>query len=83
MYEYALQLIKAGKAFADDLELGKGDEDRNNWLPSILRNLSIEETLERFAEVKTGSEEGQRWCTYDSPNGDLRDPVIYRCNLTP
>jgi glutamyl-tRNA synthetase len=27
IYDYALQLIKSGKAFADDSELGKGDED--------------------------------------------------------
>ncbi|RFU27068.1 hypothetical protein B7463_g9266, partial [Scytalidium lignicola] len=88
MYEYALKLINDGKAFADDSELGKGDEDRKNRLPSKRRNLSIEETLHWFAEMKSGSEEGRRWClrariAYDSPNGTLRDPVIYRCNATP
>lgn len=88
MYEYAIRLIKDGKAFADDSELGKGDEDRKNRLPSKRRDLGIEETLEHFAEMKTGSEEGQRWCirariAYDSPNGTLRDPVIYRCNMIP
>ena len=87
MYEYAIQLI-AGKAFADDSELGKGDEDRKNRLPSKRRNLSIEETLEHFADMKTGSEEGQRWClrariAFDNPSGTLRDPVIYRCSLIP
>lgn len=87
MYKFALQLINAGKAFADDSALGKGDEDRKNRLPSKRRNLSIEETLKHFAEMKTGSEEGLRWClrariAYDSPNGTMRDPVIYRCNLT-
>ncbi|KAI1172977.1 glutamyl-tRNA synthetase [Nemania sp. FL0916] len=88
MYEYALQLIKDGKAFADDSELGKGDEDRKNRLPSKRRDLGIEETLARFEEMKSGSEEGRRWAlrariAYDSPNGTLRDPVIYRCNLQP
>ncbi|KAI9147203.1 putative glutamate--tRNA ligase, cytoplasmic [Paramyrothecium foliicola] len=88
MYEYALQLIGDGKAFADDSELGKGDEDRKNRLPSKRRELSIEEALSRFQEMKTGSQVGQRWClrariAYDSPNGTLRDPVIYRCNMTP
>ena len=88
MYEYAVKLIKDGKAFADDSELGKGDEDRKNRLPSKRRDLDIEETLKWFSEMKTGSTEGQRWCIrariqYDSPNGTLRDPVIYRCNLTP
>lgn len=87
MYEYAIQLIIAGKAFADDSELGKGDEDRKNRLPSKRRDLGIEETLQHFGEMKTGSEEGRRWClrariAYDSPNGTMRDPVIYRCNVT-
>ena len=88
MYDLAIQLIKDGKAFADDSELGKGDEERKNRLPSKRRSLGIEETLARFAEMTTGSGEGRRWCirariAYDSPNGTLRDPVIYRCNSTP
>ncbi|KAI7540738.1 glutamyl-tRNA synthetase-like protein [Hortaea werneckii] len=31
MYELALKLIRAGKAFADVSELGKGDQDRETW----------------------------------------------------
>lgn len=54
MYEYALKLIQSGKAFADNSELGKGDEDRKNRLPSKRRDLSIQQTLDRFAEMKTG-----------------------------
>ncbi|GAB1735682.1 hypothetical protein NU219Hw_g4250t1 [Hortaea werneckii] len=88
MYELALKLIQVGKAFADDSELGKGDLDRRNRLPSKRRDLSIEETLAHFAEMQEGTEKGQRWClrariAYDHPNGTLRDPVIYRCNLQP
>ena len=88
MEKFAIQLIKDGNAFADDSALGKGDEERRNRLPSQCRGLGVEETLARFEEMKTGSAEGQRWCirariAYDSPNGTLRDPVIYRCNLTP
>jgi glutamyl-tRNA synthetase len=49
--------------------------------------MGIKETLALFEEMKTASTEGQGWCirariAYDSPNGTLRDPVIYRCNLT-
>ena len=88
MYELALELVQAGKAFADDSELGKGDHDRRNRLPSKRRDLSIEETLVHFAEMKEGTAKGQRWClrasiAYDHTNGTLRDPVIYRCNLQP
>ncbi|RMY31848.1 hypothetical protein D0866_07014 [Hortaea werneckii] len=61
MYELASKLIWAGKAFADDSELGKGDQDRRNRLPSKRRDLSIEETLAHFAEMKEGTAEGQRW----------------------
>ncbi|ERS95098.1 glutamyl-tRNA synthetase [Sporothrix schenckii 1099-18] len=88
MYDLALQLIRDGKAFADDAELGKGDEDRKNRLPSKRRDMSINGTLARFADMTAGTDEGRRWClrariAYDSPNGTLRDPVIYRCNQTP
>ncbi|KAI7334126.1 glutamyl-tRNA synthetase [Hortaea werneckii] len=88
MYELALRLIEAGKAFAYDSELGRGDQDRRNRLPSKRRDLSVEETLGHFEEMKEGTAKGQRWClrariAYDHPNGTLRDPVIYRCNLQP
>ena len=88
MYDYALQIIGNGKAFADDSELGKGDEDRKNRIPSKHREMDVAETLRWFAEMKAGSAEGRRWClrakiACDSPNGALRDPVIYRCNDTP
>jgi glutamyl-tRNA synthetase len=87
MYDHAVQLIKDGKAFADDSELGKGDESRKNRLPLKHRDMGIDKTLQRCAGMKTGSAEGQKWAlrariAYDSPNGTLRDPVIYRCNMT-
>jgi len=88
MYNYAIKIIKDEKAFSDDSELGKGDEVRKNRLPSKRRELSIEDTLARFEDMKSGSEEGQRWClrariAYNSPNGTMRDPVIYRSNHIP
>jgi glutamyl-tRNA synthetase len=39
MYELALKLIKGGKAFVDDSELGKGDEYRQNRPPSNVADL--------------------------------------------
>lgn len=58
---------------------------RMDGIPSRRRDLSIEETLAKFAEMTSGSEEGQKWClrakmSVDDPNKALRDPVIYRCN---
>lgn len=58
---------------------------RKDGIPSKRRELSIEDSLARFAEMTTGSIEGQKWClrakmSVDDPNKALRDPVIYRCN---
>ncbi|KAI9269578.1 tRNA synthetases class I, catalytic domain-containing protein [Helicostylum pulchrum] len=88
MYELALKLIKDGKAFCDDTEQMAMREERTARIPSKCRDNSIEENLRRFAEMAKGSEEGLKNCLrakidYNSPNGTMRDPVIYRCNLTP
>lgn len=58
---------------------------RMDGLPSARRNMSVEDTLARFAEMSTGSAEGRKWClrarmSVDDSNKALRDPVIYRCN---
>jgi glutamyl-tRNA synthetase len=50
------------------------------------RNLSVEENLRRFDEMKRATEFGQTCCLrakidMQDKNKALRDPVIYRCNL--
>lgn len=56
---------------------------------SARRERSVEENLRIFTEeMKNGTEEGLKNCLrakidYKAPNKALRDPVIYRCNLTP
>ena len=57
-------------------------------IASKRRDSSVEDNLDRFAEMTKGSIEGQRWCirakiSVDDLNKALRDPVIYRCNLLP
>lgn len=54
-------------------------------IPSKRRDMSVEDTLARFAEMSSGTEEGKRWClrakmSVDNPNKAMRDPVIYRVN---
>ncbi|KAG0749319.1 hypothetical protein G6F16_001108 [Rhizopus arrhizus] len=88
MYELALKMIKEGKAYCDDTDQATMREQRTARVPSKCRDLSIEENLRRFEEMSKGSEEGLKNCLrakidYASPNGTMRDPVIYRCNLTP
>jgi len=86
-YEYALKLIKDGKAYVCDLALEQVREYRGSLtLPgqnSPYRNRSVEENLELFERMKNGEfENGARTLRAKidmaSPNMNLRDPVIYR-----
>ncbi|KAI9369890.1 tRNA synthetases class I, catalytic domain-containing protein [Aspergillus egyptiacus] len=88
LYQAAVQLIKEGKAYADDTDKETMAAQRMEGLPSQRRDTPVEENLARFEEMKKGTEEGQRWCirakmSVDNPNKAMRDPVIYRCNPTP
>lgn len=85
LYQYCITLIKEGKAFADNTEKQAMGDDRKDRRASKCRDLSIEESLKRFEEMKSGSEDGIKWCIrakirFDDANGAMRDPVIYRCN---
>src|ERR1700691_804959 len=85
--DLALKLIKSGKAYADDTEQAQMREERMNGIASKHRDDSVDDNLKRFDEMKAGTQEGLRWClrakmSVDNPNKALRDPVIYRCNVT-
>jgi glutamyl-tRNA synthetase len=88
LYEYCIQMIKDGNAYADDTEKETMRDERMNGIASKRRDASVEENLARFEEMKKGTVEGLRWCirakiSVDNPNKALRDPVIYRCNPVP
>ena len=56
--------------------------------PSKKRGRSVEENLALFKEMQAGSEVGLKNCLRfkldpANDNGTLRDPVAFRCNLTP
>ena len=62
-------------------------EQRFDGIASAHRDDSVEDNLKHFEEMKAGTPEGLRWClrakiSVDDPNKALRDPVIYRCNVT-
>jgi glutaminyl-tRNA synthetase len=87
IYEYAVALIKNGKAFvcdlsAADMEVYRGAPDRPGQ-DSPFRNRSIEESLGLFQRMKAG-EFPDGTCTLrakidmTSPNIWLRDPILYR-----
>ncbi|RLV92503.1 Glutamate-tRNA ligase cytoplasmic [Spathaspora sp. JA1] len=89
MYELAVKMIKEGKAYCDDTPLEKMREQRMVGEPSERRERTVEENLQIFTEeMKNGTEIGLKNCVrakidYTAKNKTLRDPVIYRCNLTP
>ncbi|KAG0269729.1 hypothetical protein DFQ27_002398 [Actinomortierella ambigua] len=88
IYQLALQLIKDGNAYVDDTTQEQMRAERMDGIASKCRNLSVEENLRRFEEMKNATEFGLTAClrakiSVDNPNKALRDPVIYRCNLIP
>ena len=87
-YEYAVKLIKDGKAFVCDLSADEWDEKYRGTLTepgkeSPYRNRSVEENLDLFERMKNGEfADGERCLRakidMSSPNLNMRDPVIYR-----
>jgi glutaminyl-tRNA synthetase len=87
LYEWAVQLIKAGKAYVDDLTADEIREYRGTLTQpgkeSPYRNRSVEENLDLFERMKQGEfPDGLRVLRakidMTSPNLNLRDPVLYR-----
>ena len=87
IYEWAIQLIKAGKAYVDDLNADEVREYRGTLTQpgkeSPYRNRSVEENLDLFLRMKNGEfPDGARTLRakidMSSPNLNLRDPIMYR-----
>jgi glutaminyl-tRNA synthetase len=83
IYEFAVALIKKGKAFVCDLTPDQTDEFRRLGKASPFRDRSVEENLDLFTRMKNGEfPDGSRVLRakiiVDAPNIWLRDPLIYR-----
>jgi len=87
LYEWAVQLIKAGKAYVDDLSADEIRKYRGTLTEpgqeSPFRNRSVEENLALFERMRAGEfPDGSRTLRAKiemaSPNFNLRDPVMYR-----
>ncbi|KAL7157519.1 hypothetical protein ABFS83_02G082600 [Erythranthe nasuta] len=88
LMEMAEKLIREGKAYVDDTPREKMKEERMDGIESKCRNNSVEENLKLWKEMINGSPRGLMCCVrgkldMQNPNKTLRDPVYYRCNLTP
>ena len=86
-YEYAVELIKAGKAYVCDLNADEMREYRGSLTvpgkESPYRNRSVEENLDLFERMKNGEfADGTKTLRAKidmaSSNMNMRDPAIYR-----
>jgi glutaminyl-tRNA synthetase len=87
LYEWAVQLIRAGKAYVCDLSAEEVRATRGTptepGQESPYRNRSVEENLDLFARMRAGEfPDGARTLRSKidmaSPNFNMRDPVMYR-----
>jgi len=87
LYEWALQLIRKGRAYVDDLTANQVREHRGTLTQpgkeSPHRNRSVEENLDLFQRMRAGEfPDGSRTLRakidMSSPNLNMRDPVMYR-----
>ena len=87
LYDWAVQLIKAGKAYVDDLSPDELRRQRGTLTEhgqnSPYRERTVEENLDLFARMKAGEfPDGARTLRAKidmaSPNLNLRDPIMYR-----
>lgn len=91
MYDFAVELIKKGKAYVCDLSAEEVSETRGTpstpSQPSPYRNRSVEENLDLFARMKAGefpdgSKTLRAKISLDSPNMQMRDAAMYRIRHT-
>jgi len=87
LYEWAVMLIKEGKAYVDDHSpeeiSGQRGTPTQPGMESPFRNRSVEENLDLFERMKKGEfPDGTRILRAKidmaSPNMHMRDPVLYR-----
>ena len=87
MYTYALELVKDGKAYVDDLTAEEISQQRGTLTKpgrnSPYRDRSIEENLDLFQRMKKGEfKDGEKVLRAKidmaHPNFNMRDPIIYR-----
>lgn len=87
LYEWAIKLVKKGKAYVDDQSPEEVSKNRGSWtepgVESPCRNRSVEENLDLLERMKTGEfPDGSRVlrARIDMAHGNMnmRDPIMYR-----
>jgi glutaminyl-tRNA synthetase len=82
-YDFAVQLVRNGKAYVDEMPADQTDEYRRLGRESPFRNRPVEENLDLLARMKAGEfPDGAKTLRakidMQAPNVWLRDPVLYR-----
>jgi glutaminyl-tRNA synthetase len=92
LYEFAVRLIRDGKAYVDSLSTDEIRKYRGTLTEpgrnSPYRDRSVQENLELFEGMRNGKfKEGEHVLRakidMSSPNLNMRDPTIYRIRFTP
>ncbi|GMH57229.1 hypothetical protein TL16_g02326, partial [Triparma laevis f. inornata] len=88
MKAYAIEMIEKNLAFMDDTPQEKMQKERMDRQNSSRRGFTVQENMDYFDLMCSGDAEGAKWClrakiNMQSVNGTMRDPVLYRQNLTP
>jgi glutaminyl-tRNA synthetase len=87
LFDYAVELIKAGKAYVCELNAEQMREYRGSLTEagtdSPFRERSVEENLDQFERMRAGEfEDGTKVLRakidMSAPNINLRDPILYR-----
>jgi glutaminyl-tRNA synthetase len=82
-YEFAVDLVRKGKAYVDEMPADQTDEYRRVGKESPFRNRPVDENLDLFQRMKAGEfPDGAKTLRakidMQAPNVWLRDPVLYR-----
>lgn len=92
LYQFAIRLVKDGKAYVDSLSADEIREHRGTLTEpgkeSPYRNRSVEENLDLFMRMRAGEfPDGahvlRAKIDMASPNVTMRDPIIYRIKHSP
>jgi len=92
LYQFAIRLVKDGKAYVDSLSADEIREHRGTLTEpgkeSPYRNRSVEESLDLFMRMRAGEfPDGahvlRAKIDMASPNVTMRDPIIYRIKHSP
>jgi len=87
LYEYAVELIRIGRAYVDDLSADEIREYRGSLTEpgknSPYRDRSVDENLDLFKRMRDGEfADGEKVLRakvdMSSPNLNMRDPIMYR-----